>query len=115
MGTSDTQGSKSTSKSKGYPGSEAQYAEFPNGKQLVLSTWQGIHKGGTIFVVMNPKECTNFEHLLKIGKVWTIAGKTWRILGVERFAHAPPWTTNEPIGLECVPCSKSWKLETCSS
>ena len=108
MGTSDTSGSKSTSKSKGYPGSGAQYAEFPNGKQLVLSTWQGVHKVGTVFVVMNPKECTNFEHLLKTGKKWRIAGKDWRILGVDRFAHAPPWTVDEPIGLECVPYSEKW-------
>ena len=85
-----------------------QYAEFPNGKQPILSVWYGPRKLHTNFVIMNPKECTNFEHLLKAGKKWRIAGKDWRILGVERFMHGPPWTVHEPITLECVPYNENW-------
>lgn len=95
--------SKSTSKSSG-----SGVAEFPNGDQPILTTWQRAPHIGTVFVVMNPKECENFEHLLKVGKKWRIAGKDWRILGVDRFMHPPPWTTREPIGLDCVPYDEKW-------
>jgi hypothetical protein len=34
-----------------------------------------------------------------IGAEVLIDGKTHRVLGVERFAHAPPWREGELIGL----------------
>jgi hypothetical protein len=55
------------------------------------------HGGGLVFSVNNPFECQDFEHL--IGASARIDGKDYTIVGVERFAHAPPWIEGEVIGL----------------
>lgn len=54
-------------------------------------------KGYQAFAVNNPYLCNDFDHI-KHNTV-LIDGVQYFILGVERFAHDPPWRENEPIGL----------------
>lgn len=35
-----------------------------------------------------------------VGREVLIDGRFWKVNGVERFAHAPPWRKGEPIGLK---------------
>ena len=96
MGTRGTPVSKSTSKSE---------AEFPNGKQPVLwsaptNSMSGI---GMQYVVPNPKECDNFDHMIcatKLGRKFKIAGKWWRILGVFPYiVHSKCFKGHYPAGI----------------
>ena len=49
-------------------------------------------------VVKNPYECKDFGHI--IGKDVEIDGVVERVIGVERYAHYPPWREGEMIGLK---------------
>ena len=49
-------------------------------------------------VVKNPHGCKDFTHI--IGKDVEVDGIKERVIGVERFAHCPPWREGEMIGLK---------------
>ncbi len=99
--TSATSASKSTSKSSGWAPAECTLrAEFPNGDQRIL--W--ISANGRQFVVRNPKECANFNHMVKHDRTYRIAGKMWKIHGVCPYSfHVSPYPVGIPILLECLP------------
>jgi hypothetical protein len=52
---------------------------------------------GKAFVVKCPINCLDFDWL--IGHDAIIDGKTYKIVGVERFMHSPPWKKGEDISL----------------
>ncbi len=52
---------------------------------------------GKVFVVPNPVECRDFKHLYGIVK---IDGAEREVVGVEYFAHSPPWRAGEKIGVK---------------
>lgn len=54
-------------------------------------------KDKTVFIVENPVECMDFNHLQ--GHVVMINKKEYMVIAVERFAHMPPWRAEEAIGL----------------
>lgn len=51
---------------------------------------------GTVFLVELYKDFGKFDELL--GEC-LIDGKLYRVIGVERFMHMPPWHAGEQIGL----------------
>ena len=50
-----------------------------------------------VFTVANPSQCNDFRHL--IGQEVEINGKLYKVNGVHRHLHAPPWREGESIGL----------------
>lgn len=54
--------------------------------------------GKQCYGVLNPERCNNFDHL--IGQSVLIDQKPHTIIGVERFAHAPPYIAGEKIALQ---------------
>lgn len=48
-------------------------------------------------VVLNPTECSDFDHL--IGSYVVIDKTVRRVRAVERFTHAAPWRAGEKISL----------------
>jgi hypothetical protein len=52
---------------------------------------------GKVFIVANPFLCHDFDHM--VNAAVEINGHKHLVIAVERFLHAPPWATGEPIGL----------------
>ena len=52
---------------------------------------------GYVYTILNPIECNDFAHI--IGQFVLIDGMKFKVLGVERFAHMPPWHVGESLGL----------------
>jgi hypothetical protein len=52
---------------------------------------------GDVLIVSLDRDTADFSHLL--GHDVQIDGKVVRVVGVERFAHSPPWRAGEHIGL----------------
>ncbi len=72
---------------------EPLYIKTPNYKSLSRYKIQDKQ----MISIANPSECQDFSHL--IGSHIFIDSQEYTVLGVERFAHNPPWRKNEPIGL----------------
>jgi hypothetical protein len=53
--------------------------------------------GRPCFAVENPEQCDDFAHL--IGHEIEIDGRRCKVLGVERYAHTPPFRKGEHISL----------------
>ncbi len=49
------------------------------------------------FVVENPTECNDFNHLTNENVL--IDSKTYYVIAVECFMHCPPWRKGEKISL----------------
>ena len=58
-----------------------------------------VHPGpnGTTYVTTLDRDTDDFAHL--IGAEVIINGALVTVVGVERFAHSPPWRRGEDIGL----------------
>lgn len=54
-------------------------------------------RGRKTISVYNPEECHNFFHL--DGSIVKIGDRLYKVKGVERFCHSPPWRKGEMIGL----------------
>lgn len=56
-----------------------------------------LRDGHTFVVVENIRDCHDFAWLE--GARVVIAGHPYKVLGVEKFLHSPPWIKGETIGL----------------
>ena len=54
--------------------------------------------GNQCFAVENPTACENFNHL--VGADVEIDGMVYNVEAIERFAHTPPFSAGEHIGLQ---------------
>ncbi len=64
---------------------------------IYQSEGEFIINGRRCFAVLNKTRCHDFNHLK--GATVNIDGKEEKVLGVEYFAHAPPWGEGEFITL----------------
>jgi hypothetical protein len=55
-----------------------------------------IPEEGTVWIVANPEECSDFKHLMRR---LDIDGVEREISAVEFRPHGKPWQKGEPIGL----------------
>lgn len=62
----------------------------------VLSRWH-LKDRGTVHSVQLDRDYQDFSSL--IGAVVLLDGVPFKVRGVERFAHTPPWRTGEYVGL----------------
>jgi hypothetical protein len=58
-------------------------------------------RGHDVHAVELASDVTDFDHL--IGHDVEIDGTVYRCIGVERFAHNPPWRKGEKIGIMVAP------------
>ena len=68
--------------------------EHPN---FVASEWTKIKGRGRLAIVVLDRDTADFSHL--VNQEVEIDGKSYRCIGVERFAHMPPWRQGESVGL----------------
>ena len=52
---------------------------------------------GKAYTVRNPKKCVNFNHL--VDQEIIMNGDRRIVVGIEKFAHHPPWVEGEIISL----------------
>ena len=56
-----------------------------------------VHGRGNAYTVQNPKECNDFDYLMN--QKILMNGRKRTVIGVDRFAHCPPWRKDELISL----------------
>jgi len=61
-----------------------------------LGKWEMVGRG-EVYTVRCPFKCYGFEWLLN--KPAIIDGKELKVIGIEKFAHMPPFAKGELIGL----------------
>ncbi len=66
-------------------------------KVIYQSRGEFLINGKRCICVINKTRCHDFNHLK--GAIVDIDGKEEKVLGVEYFAHAPPWGKGEKITL----------------
>lgn len=58
-------------------------------------------KGKQCFAVLLPKDCNDFNWI--IGQFIIIDNSGYKVLGVDRKAHSPPWHKGEAVGFMVEP------------